>query len=68
MKPYVPNAPITEALLTNKGGFHMSPSDTLIHSTISPGMTSDDINIGHYYPDGSVATFNGHAGAWLVKP
>ncbi len=65
-KPIAPNAPITNALLSNKGGFHISGSDSYRHTTISPQTTSGN-NIGHYYPSGSVKTFNGAPGAWLVK-
>ncbi|MFC1606839.1 hypothetical protein ACFL47_02620 [Candidatus Latescibacterota bacterium] len=64
-KPIAPNAPITNALLTNKPGFHVS-SDPLSHITISPQKTSGN-NIGHYYPDGSLKMFNGAPGAWLIK-
>lgn len=65
-EPIAPNAPITNALLTNKCGFHNSSTDVLRHATISPQTTKGN-NIGHYYEDGSVTTFNGAPGEWLVK-
>ena len=64
-RPIAPNAPITNALLTNGGGFHKS-SDARDHLTIKTQSTKGG-NIGHYYKDGSVKMFDGGPGAWLVK-